>query len=67
MHSIYADDNTICFERGKLLFVANNSDSEFVKLNNIKEKIFGDGEIVFNSYGILMPPLSFGIFKRKED
>ncbi len=62
----FADEKTVCFERGKLIFVATNSEScEFVKLSNINKKLFGEKDILKNSYGVLMPPYSFGIFEKK--
>ncbi len=64
LNKVYADKKTVCYKRGELIFVSNNSEScEFITIENMK-KLFGEDDILTNSYGVLLPPFSFGIFKK---
>ena len=65
MLPVSADINTVCFKRGKLLFIANNGDAGFVKVNNIDKRVYGDKNAVFNEYGVIMSPFSFTVFTIK--
>ena len=65
MLPVSADSNTVCFKRGKLLFIANNGDAGFVKVNNIDKRVYGDKNAVFNEYGVIMSPFSFAVFTIK--
>ena len=66
LNKVYADSNIVAFERGELIFIANNSEKcEFANIRGLT-KLYGDKDILTNSYGVLMTPVSFGIFKVKK-
>jgi 4-alpha-glucanotransferase len=61
--NILCYDSIYCYNRGNSCFIINNSDTEkLVEIKNLSEKTFGDFDIVFNDYGVNMPPKSFGAF-----
>lgn len=63
MEMIHADDSTVCFRRGNLIFAANNSDARFINVSGLKKRILGAENAAFNEYGVIMPPYSFVIFQ----
>lgn len=62
---LYSDETAVSFKRGKLVFVTNKGKSRFFELQGIKKVVFSKEETVYNSYGLLMPPVSYAIVELK--
>ena len=63
---IYADETSVAFKRGNLIFTANNGKAKLLELKDLKKRIFGPKGAVFSEYGVILPPCSYNIFERKS-